>query len=161
VSQLQSHPVLCRLASQASHGTLVEYLSGFISVVKFLHRNAPAEMVANKYAGVEAILRLREMRNRYQSKQRQVHKTEQDLTDEGRWLSWDAFQEAILSLHGEFNDAAEDELRPTTSSSRVLHDLVLLRLYAAFPARAGEVRLLQHMDWDDVRQSKGRLTVSA
>ena len=148
-------------ARDTSHGTLVEYLSGFISVVKFLHCNAPAEMVANNYAGVEAILRLREMRNRYQSKQRQVHKTEQDLTDEGRWLSWDSFQEAILSLHGEFNDVAEDELRPTTSSSRVLHDLVLLRLYGAFPARAGEVRLLQHMDWDDVLKSKGRLTVSA
>lgn len=67
-------------------GTLVEQLSAIVSVIKFLYRNAPADIVANNFSGVEIMARLRHLRNRFQAKQLLEPKTQQDLEDDGRWL---------------------------------------------------------------------------
>lgn len=92
---------------------------------------------------VEIVQRLRETRNRFQTKQSRANKTEDDLRDDGKWLSWATFEEAIVSLQSQFDELIREEESPTKSSSRVLHDLLMLRYYAASPSRSGEVRLLQ------------------
>ena len=121
---------------ESSYGNLVEYLSSFISVAKFLFQNSDEK-------NIEIVQRLRELRNRFQTKQARVHKTEDDLQDEGRWLSWSTFEEAIVTLQSQFTELIAEEETPSKSSARVLHDLLLLRYYAACPSRSGEVRLLQ------------------
>ena len=100
-------------------------------------------MVSKNCDNVEIVQRLRETRNRFQTKVARTHKTEDDLRDDGKWLSWSTFGEAITVLQTQFNELIRDEEFPTKSSSRVLHDLLLLRYYAACPSRSGEVRLLQ------------------
>jgi hypothetical protein len=121
---------------ESSYGNLVEYLSAFVSVAKFLYQNSDEK-------NIEIVQRLRELRNRFQTKQARVHKTEDDLQDEGRWLSWSTFEEAVVALQSQFTELIAEEEAPTKCSGRVLHDLLLLRYYAACPSRSGEVRLLQ------------------
>jgi hypothetical protein len=102
------------------------------------------EITGKNCDNVEIVQRLRETRNRFQTKQSRVHKTEDDLRDDGKWLSWSTFEEAIVCLQSQFNELISEEEAPTKSSSRVLHDLLMLRYYAACPSRSGEVRLLQY-----------------
>ncbi len=144
----------------SSQGNLVEYLSSFVSVAKFLYRSVSIDVVGSDFDRVEVVQRFREIRNRLQSKQSRVHKTEDDLRDEGRWLSWSTFEEAIVALQAQFNEASSDEEFPSKASARVLHDLVMLRYYAACPSRSGEVRLLQFIPFDELTELKGKLTVA-
>ncbi len=145
---------------ESSHGNLIEYLSSFVSVAKFLHRGASIDVVGSDFDRVEIVQRFRETRNRLQTKQSRAHKTEDDLRDEGRWLSWPTFEEAIVALQAQFNEASSDEEFPSKASARLLHDLVMLRYYAACPSRSGEVRLLQFIPFDELSELKGKLTVA-
>lgn len=147
---------------ESSEGNLIEYMSAFVSVAKFLYvcvyllsclvlkfflkryRDVSLEIAGKNCDNVEIVQRLRETRNRFQTKQARVHKTEDDLRDDGKWLSWSTFEEAIICLQSQFNELISEEEAPTKSSSRVLHDLLMLRYYAASPSRSGEVRLLQY-----------------
>ncbi len=100
-------------------------------------------MTGKNCDNIEIVQRLRETRNRFQTKLSRTHKTEDDLRDDGKWLSWSTFEEAIAVLLSQFNELISDEEFPTKASSWVLHDLLLLRYYAACPSRSGEVRLLR------------------
>ncbi len=141
---------------QMLNSNVAENLSAMISVCKFLYRNRPEAL--NKYAGCEVILRYRTMRNRLMSKVNVMHKSSADLEDEGRWLSWNTFREAIAELQCEFDALPEEE--PTTSSARLLMDLTMLRIYEASPCRSGEIRHLEYMPIEDIKEVKGKMTVS-
>ncbi len=101
---------------------------------------------------------MRELRNRFQVKQRLAPKTQSDLVDAGKWLSWDLFGEAVESLQLEFNEAVRDS--ESSIVSRLAHDLLLLRIYQCSPLRSSEIRCLQYYAWDDVIEAKGRKIVS-
>ena len=141
---------------QMLNSNIAENLSAMVSVCKFLYRNRPD--ATNNYAGCEIVQRYRTMRNRLTSKIHSMHKTSADLADEGRWLSWVTFREAIAELQTEFDGLADDDL--SISSARLLMDLTMLRIYEASPCRSGEIRHLEYMPINDISAVKGKLTVS-
>ncbi len=49
-----------------------------------------------------------------------------DLEDEGKWLSWPTFREAVAQLQLNFDATGDDE--PTPESARLLHDLTVRNL---------------------------------
>lgn len=148
-------------ARSSKPGNAIEYLSAINSVCKYLYRDAGVQFSANNFAAVEVICRIRELRNRLQSLQRKSQKTEQDLIDDQKWLSWESFNEACNNIHADFNDIIIDETSATPESARLLHDTVLLHLYQCSPSRSGEVLSIQVYDWDEVIEAKGKDTVGA
>ncbi len=140
----------------------VEYLSTFIAVGKFLCKDCEASLRANNYGAFEPILRMRRLRNQLQSRERlDNRRTAQDLEDEGRWLDFDEFRQCVRQLQLEFEDVAlDDDRTPSPESARVLHDLMLCRLQESCPARSGEVRTLEFLDYEDVLQAKGKKSVA-
>jgi hypothetical protein len=70
---------------------------------------------------------VRDLRNKAQVKASRVHKTEQDLADDGKWLAWPDFRDAITAQQREFDELTAGEANPTIASARMAHDLVLLR----------------------------------
>jgi hypothetical protein len=145
----------CQKARLMANSNIVENMSAFCSVVKFIHRNAP--VAANNFADLEVLSRYKSMRNRLSSKALNPHKTSTDLEAEGKWLPFELFIEAIESLQREF-DAAVVHGGP--NSARLLHDLCLLRLYQACPSRSGEVRQLEYIDWESLDDLRGRKVLS-
>ena len=145
----------CQKARLMANSNIVENMSAFCSVVKFIHRNAP--VAASNFADLEVLSRYKSMRNRLSSKALNPHKTSTDLEAEGKWLPFELFIEAIESLQREF-DAAVADANP--NAARLLHDLCLLRLYQACPSRSGEVRQLEYMDWEALDDLRGRKVLS-
>ena len=145
----------CQKARLMANSNIVENMSAFCSVVKFIHRNTP--IAANNFAELEILSRYKSMRNRLSSKALNPHKTSTDLEAEGKWLPFELFIEAIESLQREF-DAAVADANP--NAARLLHDLCLLRLYQACPSRSGEVRQLEYIDWEALDDLRGRKVLS-
>ncbi len=145
----------CQKARLMANSNIVENMSAFCSVVKFIHRNA--RIAANNFADLEVLSRYKSMRNRLSSKALNPHKTSTDLEEEGKWLPFELFIEAIESLQREF-DAAIADCNP--KAARLLHDLCLLRLYQACPSRSGEVRQLEYIDWEALDDLRGRKVLS-
>ncbi len=101
---------------------------------KYLHSDGPQS--ANNFADCEIIKRYKTIRNRLQSRALATHKTAVDLEDDGKWLSWPTFREAIVQLQLDF-DLTGEEL--TAKNARLLHDLVLMRLFEASPRCAPHI----------------------
>ena len=77
------------------------------------------------------------------------------------FLDWPAFKLCIVELEKEFEQLAATEIgeAPSVESSRLLHDLLMVRLYEASPSQSKEVRLLEWIDWDDLTGMRGKLSV--
>jgi hypothetical protein len=147
----------CQKARLMANSNIVENMSAFCSVVKFIHRNTP--VAANNFSELEILSRYKSMRNRLSSKALNPHKTSTDLEAEGKWLPFELFIEAIESLQREFDDAVANA-DANRSAARLLHDLCLLRLYQACPSRSGEVRQLEFIDWEALDDLRGRKVLS-
>ncbi len=80
-------------ARSMKNSAIAENITAIISVCKFLYRGADCELLQ----------RCKTIRNRLMSKALNVHKTAADLEDQGKWLSWPLFLEAISSLQSELN----------------------------------------------------------
>jgi len=145
----------CQKARFMANSNIVENMSAFCSVVKFIHRNTP--VAANNFSELEVLSRYKSMRNRLSSKALNPQKTSTDLEAEGKWLPFELFIEAIESLQREFDAAVADA---DANAARLLHDLCLLRLYQACPSRSGEVRQLEFIDWEALDELRGRKVLS-
>lgn len=148
---------LKRRQTRLSH--VVEFLSTFVGVAKWLHRDASPEIKAANFVVVRSIVALRVIRNRLQARERlEKKKTAQDYADEGRWLDWGEFKQAVAKLHQDYTESAEED-PDSEETARLLHDVCMLRLYEASPSRSGEVRLLEYIEWDKLAELRGRLSV--
>ena len=157
VGDLMSHGDLKRRQTRLSY--VVEFLSTFVGVAKWLHRDTSSEIKAANFVGVRSIVALRVIRNRLQARERlEKKKSARDYADEGRWLEWDVFKEAVSKLHRDYTESAEED-PDSEETARLLHDVCMLRLYEASPSRSGEVRLLEYIEWDTLTDLRGRLSV--
>lgn len=152
----------CQKARLMANSNIVENVSAFCSVVKFLHRDSP--LAANNFADLELLSRYRSMRNRLSSKALNPQKTIADLEAESKWLPFELFIEAIEALQNEFDAAISPDSSVSVANSgvaaRLLHDLCLLRLYQACPSRSGEIRQLEFVDWETLDELRGRKVLS-
>lgn len=144
---------------QTRLGNLVEFLSSFVAVAKFLLQSQRSSSNLMNPVNATILHQLRDIRNRLQARERMEKKwTARDYADENRWLEWNTFRAAISRFYQEYLEVRDnDEGKcPSEESARLLHDVVLLRLFEAQPSRSAEVRLLQHIEWDDILSSKGK-----
>lgn len=58
-------------------------------------------------------------------------------------------------MEAEFNESVDED---EDESARLLHDLLLLRLFEAQPSRSKEVRLLEFIDWASLKLLRGKLS---
>lgn len=136
------------------NSNVAENLSAMTSVCKFLYRGRP------EASSCEIVQCYRTMRNRLTSKVNMMHKSSADLTEEGRWLSWDTFRAAIAELQSDFDRRSEAEDEPTIDTARLLMDLTMLRIYEASPSRSGEIRHLEYLPIDEINAVKRKFTVA-
>ena len=158
----------CQKGRLMANSNIVENVSAFCSVVKFLHRDSP--LAANNFADLEVLSRYKSLRNRLSSKALNPQKTIADLESESKWLPYELFIEAIEALQQEFDvmletlDNGSGDPGPdggdSRSGARLLHDLCLLRIYQACPSRSGEVRQLEFVDWGTLDGLRGRKVLS-
>lgn len=141
-------------------GNAIEFISTAVGVVKYLHRGCPREVTSNRFSGVDVIVRLREARVKLEALERmEPKKTAEDFAADSRWLDWPNFQAAVGQLDAEFK-ATFNEVGECEKSARLLHDLLLLRLFEASPSRDSEVRSLRYLVWKDIGLARGRSSVS-
>lgn len=143
-----------KVVRQSSDGNMSENMTALISACKWLYRK-------EKHTGEpQMIRRLMDYRNAFQSKAVRTRQGEdiEELTERGKWLSWQEFTAVIRKLRSEWERELSKE-PASTSTARKLHDLLLLGLYSCTPARGSEIRLLQFISEEDLTERKGRLTV--
>lgn len=149
----------CQKARLMANSNIVENVSAFCSVVKFIYRDSP--LAANNFADLELLSRFKSMRNRLSSKALNPQKTIADLEAESKWLPFELFIEAIEALQNEFDVAISPEcVADSGAAARLLHDLCLLRIYQACPSRSGEIRQLEFVDWETLDELRGRKVLS-
>ena len=154
----------CQKGRMMANSNIVENVSAFCSVVKFLYRDSP--LAANNFADLEVLFRYKSLRNRLSSKALNPQKTIADLESESKWLPFELFIEAIEALQQEFDATLDNSERDDGNSgldggaARLLHDLCLLRIYQACPSRSGEIRQLEFVDWERLDGLRGRKVLS-
>lgn len=139
---------------QSSDGNMSENMTALISACRWLYRK-------EKTTGEpQMIRRLKDYRNSYQSKAVRTRKGEdiEELTERGKWLSWQEFVAVIRKLRNEWETHLSKE-PASISAARKLHDLLLLGLYSCTPARGSEIRLLQFLSEEELSVRQGRLTI--
>ena len=143
---------------KSSPGTIGEALTAAISACRWLYRKeraASEPLVTRRY---------KDWRNEYQSKAARVRAQDDadELQERGKWIGWSEFTDTVQRLRHAWKASLEDDdgARVTVQSSRQLHDVLLLGLYACIPGRGAEVRLLQYWSDEDLQQHrKGGLTM--
>jgi hypothetical protein len=139
---------------QSSDGNMSENMTALISACRWLYRKEKTVKEP------QMIRRLKDYRNSYQSKAVRTRKGEdiEELTERGKWLSWQEFVAVIQKLRNEWETHLSKE-PASISNARKLHDLLLLGLYSCTPARGSEIRLLQFLSEEELSERKGRLTI--
>jgi hypothetical protein len=108
---------------KSSFGNLSETMTGLISCARWLYRKDKST------AEPQIIRRYKDWRNLYQSKAARIRKGDdiEELTERGKWLSWEDFVALIRRLRREWISLAVQPV--TIRTARKLHDLLLLGLY--------------------------------
>jgi hypothetical protein len=108
---------------KSSFGNLSETMTGLISCARWLYRKHKDTVEP------QIIRRYKDWRNLYQSKAARIRKGDdiEELTERGKWLSWEDFVALIRRLRREWISLAVQPV--TIRTARKLHDLLLLGLY--------------------------------
>lgn len=143
----------------SSEGNRSEYLSAIISCVKFLYRDVAEQIKGVRCSRVTCVERYKDVRNSLQSIASRKRKSKHDLEETNQWVDWkDGFLPIVEKQQALFDECAGERSK---KSARLLHDLVLLQWNTVGPSRAGEIRTVEYVSWDELTVLRGRKNVSA
>ena len=141
----------------SSEGNRSEYLSAIISCVKFLYRDVAEQIKGVRCSRVVVVEKFKDVRNSLQSIASRKRKSKHELEEEGKWVGWEEEFLPMVEKQQAMYDACEGE--QSKKSARLLHDLVLLRWQTVGPSRAGEIRTVEYLSWDELTRLRGRRSV--
>jgi hypothetical protein len=142
-----------------SAATIAESLTAAVFVSKWLCREV--ENPGRNFADVELVRRYRDWRNQQASMAIRERRDEtwDELREQSKWLQWDEYCRATQLMRDKFEGHTKANRDAVTlKGANLLHDALLLAMFQALPARSGEVRLLEYMSEEEVRDAKGNLT---
>jgi len=142
----------------ASEGTRSEYLSSLISAVKFLYRDVAEEIKGVRCSRVTVVERYKDARNSLQSVASRKRKSKHDLEETEKWVDWEQDYMPAVEAQQALYDANQGDGH-TRDTARLLHDLILLRWQTVGPSRAGEIRTVEFLAWDELSELRGRRSV--
>ena len=141
----------------SSEGNRVEYISAVISAVKFLFRDVSEDIKGMRCSRITVIQRYKDLRNSLQSISARKKRSRHDLEEEGRWVDWNEGYLPMVEAQQALYDECDGE--QSKKVARMLHDLLLLRWQTVSPSRAGEIRTVEYLSWEELNEHRGRRSV--